>query len=371
MSTIRVAFPGGSGEGFGAEVKRRVTDYFEGRGVSDKANAVMVLKTITAFALMLGPYLAILIVQPAPGVMLALAVLMGVGMAGVGFCVAHDALHGAYSSRPWVNRVLGLSFDLMGANGYIWKITHNIVHHTYTNIEGVDEDLSVSPLVRLSPSGPHWRLHRWQHLYAWVAYAFATIYWVFIKDYKYFLKRDIGPYRDKRHPPSAWATLFVTKALYYTWTIVIPVLVLDLAWWQFLIGFFAVHLTAGLILGVVFQLAHVVEGTDYPAPDEQGRMEDAWVIHEMRTTANFARANPLVNWYVGGLNFQVEHHLFPKVCSVHYPAITGIVEEIAQKHGVPYHAHPTLRAAIRSHYRMLRMLGRPDEEAVPARATAA
>jgi len=370
MTVSRVAFPGRSTEGFGGDVKRRVAEYFEQRGMSDKANSLMVLKTIIAIALMLGPYLVILIVQPPPLTMLGLAILMGIGMAGVGFCVSHDALHGAYSSRPWVNRLLGLSFDMTGANGYMWKITHNVIHHTYTNIEGVDEDLSVSPLVRLSPHGPYYWFHRWQHLYAWAAYAFATIFWVFVKDYKYFLKKDIGPYRDRRHPRSAWLALFATKALYYGWTIILPVVVLDLAWWQFVIGFLAVHLTAGLILGVVFQLAHVVEGPEFPTPDEHGQMQDAWMIHEMRTTANFARGNPLVCWYVGGLNFQVEHHLFPKVCSIHYPAISPIVEQVAREHGVPYNEHKTLRAAIRSHYRMLRRLGAPESapREVPAAA---
>ena len=128
--------------------------------------------------------------------------------------MAHDALHGAYSSSPTVNKLIGLSFDLIGANGYMWKITHNVIHHTYTNIEGVDEDLAVSPLVRLSPSGPLWKLHRWQHYYAWIAYAFATLFWVFVKDFKYFLKKELGPYRDRKHPRSEWITLIGMKAVW-------------------------------------------------------------------------------------------------------------------------------------------------------------
>jgi len=242
----------------------------------------------------------------------------------------------------------------------MWKITHNVIHHTYTNIDGVDEDLTVSPLLRLSPGAPLLRIHRFQHLYGLAAYSMSTIFWVFVKDFKYFFQKDLGPYKNKKHPRGEWVNLFVSKLVYYGWSIVIPLLVLEIPWWQFAIGYLAMHLTAGFILGVVFQLAHVVEGPDYPVPDEAGRMEDAWLVHEMETTANFARSSRMVSWYVGGLNFQIEHHLFPKVCSVHYPAISTIVKDTATKYGVPYYDQPTVMAAVRSHLRMLKKLG-PEE----------
>jgi linoleoyl-CoA desaturase len=149
------------------------------------------------------------------------------------------------------------------------------------------------------------------------------------------------------------------KLLYYGYMIVLPLVLLDVTWWQFAIGFVAMHLTAGLILGVVFQLAHVVEGPEHHTAHGHDMMEDAWLVHEVKTTANFARSNPVLCWYVGGLNFQIEHHLFPRICSIHYPAISGIVEEVATKHDIPYHHHPTLWQAVRSHYRMLKQLGQP------------
>jgi linoleoyl-CoA desaturase len=285
---------------------------------------------------------------------------MGVGMAGVGFSVSHDALHGAYSNSKLINRIIGYSFDLLGANGYMWKITHNVIHHTYTNISGIDEDLMVSSMVRLSPESPLKPIHRFQHWFAFPAYSLATINWLFSKDYAYFLKREIGPYKNKVHPRSEVVHLIWTKLLVYGYQIVIPLLVLDITWWQFAIGFLAAHLTAGLILGVIFQLAHVVEGPEFPLPDDEGMMEHAWVIHEMHTTANFARDNHLLSWYIGGLNYQIEHHLFPQVCSIHYPAISRIVREAAERNNVPYNYHPTLRAAMGSHFRMLRALGRGE-----------
>ena len=138
-------------EPFIDEVKSRVAEYFESTGRSRHADGRMVLKTILLFLLTFGAYGLILSGMFAPWVMLLLTIAMGAGFAGLGFSVAHDALHGAYSANPRTNKLLGYTFDLTGANGYMWKITHNVIHHTYTNIDGVDEDLSVSPLIRLSP----------------------------------------------------------------------------------------------------------------------------------------------------------------------------------------------------------------------------
>lgn len=364
----RVKFATDREKEFMRELKERVGAYFEERGISDKADGRMVRKTVLVLLLAFVPYGLILTGWFSAWTMLGLAVVMGIGTAGIGFSIAHDALHGAYSSSRRVNRWVGLSFDVMGASGYLWKITHNVIHHTYTNIQGIDEDLEVSPLLRLSPSSPHRPIHRYQHLYALGTYSLSTIFWVFVKDYKYLLQKDLGPYQGIRHPRGEVAQLLGMKALYYGYMIVVPLLVLELAWWQFAIGFLAMHLTAGLILGVVFQLAHVVEGPEHFETPSDNRMEDSWLVHEMRTTADFGRGNRLLCWYVGGLNFQIEHHLFPRVCSIHYPAISPIVEAVARKHDIPYHSHPTLRSSITSHLRMLRTLGAPPIAAPAAPA---
>ncbi len=359
----RVIFPTTDSNPFATEVRQRVAEYFESRHLSPKANAAMVVKTVILFAVTFGSYGLILSGRFAPLAMLGLAMLMGVGVAGLGFCVAHDALHDAYSLSRRLNRMLGWTFDLLGASSYLWRILHNVVHHTYTNVQGVDEDLEVSGLLRLSPHTPRKGIHRFQHLYCFFAYSLSTLNWVFMKDYGYLARRTLGPFEQRRHRKRDLGAIVAWKLLYYAWTIVIPLLVLKLAWWQFVIGYLAMHLTAGTILGVVFQLAHVVEDTQHPLANGEGRMERAWAVHQMATTADFARRSRWLSWYVGGLNFQVEHHLFPKVCSVHYPALSGIVREVAAKHGVPYHEHPSLWAAIRSHRETLKRLGR---ETLPA-----
>jgi linoleoyl-CoA desaturase len=126
-------------------------------------------------------------------------------------------------------------------------------------------------------------------------------------------------------------------------------------------GFITMHFIAGVILTVVFQLAHTVEGTTHPVPDETGTIENNWAVHQMNTTVNFSRQSRLISWYVGGLNFQVEHHLFPTICHVHYPEISEIVKTTAEEFGIPYLENRTFMDAVNSHIETLRRFGRlPD-----------
>jgi linoleoyl-CoA desaturase len=361
MGTVqKVTFNNRISREFSQTVKQRVNDYFDEKGISRHANFQMVLKTIMLLTLYFGSYFLIISGNFSLNVMWFLTFLMGIGMAGIGFSVSHDALHGAYSSNKYVNSALGYTFDLLGANGYIWKITHNIIHHTYTNIHGHDEDLEVADFIRLSPHSEYKPIHRVQHILAFFAYSFATLFWVFIKDYKNFFKSNIGPYDNKNHPVSELLILIGTKAFYYFYMLALPMILLEITWYQLLTGFVTLHLTAGLILGIIFQLAHVVEETDHPTPDEKNMIDEHWMIHEMVTTNNFARKNKLLCWYVGGLNFQIEHHLFPKVCSIHYPEISHIVEKTANEFGIPYNQHDTFLQAVASHYRTLKKFGDPD-----------
>ena len=368
MAVKTVTFNNKQSREFSRTVKARVNDYFESNGLSKHANGEMALKTVALLTLYFGAYGLILSGQLSLGAMWFLTFMMGIGMAGIGFSISHDALHGAYSSNSTLNKILGYTFDLMGANGYIWKITHNIIHHTYTNIHGHDEDLEVAGFIRLSPNSPYKPVHRLQHILAFFAYSFATLFWVFVKDYRYFFKSNLGPYENKSHPVSEWVTLAVTKLIYYGYMIVLPLILLDITWVQLAIGFLTVHFTAGLILGIIFQLAHVVEETEHPEPDEENMIDEHWAIHEMVTTNNFARDNRLLSWYIGGLNFQIEHHLFPKVCSIHYPEISRIVEKTAHEFGIPYNHHDTFREAVASHYRTLKKFGDPNFQYTPAGA---
>lgn len=355
----KITFNNKLDKAFSKAVKSNVNQYFLDKDLSIHANSSMVIKTITLLAIYISSYILIISGLFSVWVMWALTITMGIGMAGIGFSISHDALHGAYSSNSKVNKLLGLTFDFLGANSYIWKITHNIIHHTYTNIHGHDTDLEVAGFIRLSPHSRYRKIHRFQHILAFLAYSLATLFWIFIKDYQIFFQKDLGPYKNKKHKPVEWFILFLSKGLYYTYTLIFPLLFLHLAWYEILIGFITLHLTAGLILGIVFQLAHVVEGTEHPLPDNN-KIENHWVIHEMLTTSDFARKNKILSWYIGGLNYQIEHHLFPQICSIHYPEISQIVEQTAKEFGIPYNHHETFRDALRSHYHILKKFGNPN-----------
>ncbi|MGH8549862.1 MAG: fatty acid desaturase family protein [Methylococcales bacterium] len=368
MINRKVVFATHTNSSFAREVKQNVSDYFRERQLSTKADASMALKSVLMTVLTFGPYGLMLSNRYEPWTMLILAILMGIGFAGMGFCIGHDAHHGAYSSNPKINELLGLSYDILGANSYLWKLTHNSIHHIYTNVTGIDEDiLVVDPVVRLSPGSKRYWHHRFQHYYAWIVYSLATINWVFGKDFRYILLKQLGPYQDIQHSRFEIWKLIGFKSFHLTWSLVIPLIVIDLPVTQIIFGYLVVHLVAGWILGVVFQLAHVVEAAKFVTPDQDGRIDEDWIAHQMSTTANFATHNNLLTWYIGGLNYQIEHHLFPRICSVHYPRVRNIVEETARRHGLPYHCYPTVRAVMAAHFRTLKTHGISDEarHAVP------
>jgi linoleoyl-CoA desaturase len=361
--------PATQGADFAADVRGRVNGYFADQQISPRANGQMRIKTATLLGIYVLSYALILTGTLSMHLMWLLSFIMGVAMAGIGFSVCHDALHGAYSRSKQVNRVLGYIFDGLGANSYMWRITHNRLHHVFTNVQGYDDDVDVSPLVRLSPHSVHRPMHKYQHIYAFILYALSTLFWVFAKDYGYFLRRQLGPYHGVKHPPGAWWSLILGKSLYYLAMIVMPLMLLDITIAQFVIGFVTLHLVAGTILGVIFQLAHVVEPTQHLASNEAASIRAGWMEHQMRATNNFAGNNRLLSWYLGGINYQVEHHLFPKICHVHYRAMSPLVRAAAARYGLPYNSFPTLWGALRSHYRTLKRLGNPPVSG-PAGATA-
>lgn len=359
MNSIGIKFSNRNHRAFTQQLKQEVGAYFKDNNISQKANGAMKWKTVCLLMMMLVPYALIMSNQLPLLAMWLCTVVMSFGVAGIGFSVTHDALHGAYSSNPRVNAALGWVLDVIGGSSYLWKFRHNTMHHTYTNIEGADVDLSVSKLIRLTPGTPHLGIHRYQSIYAFFAYCFATIQWVLVKDYVSLFRKNMGPYRDIKHAPHQYVGVIGMKLLYYLNTIVLPLLLLDITLAQYLIGFFTFHLTAGFMLTVVFQLAHVVEGPCHYQAEEEHVYPDAWMVHQLQTTANFAPSNRPLSWFIGGLNYQIEHHLFPRICSIHYPKLSPIVRRVAEEHGIPYYQHATLRAAVASHYRMLRLFGDP------------
>lgn len=343
-------------------LKARVDNYFAERNVSRYANPFMIFKTIFFVSIAIALYVLIITTVFPLFIQLGAAVLLGMTMAFIGFNVCHDALHGAYSSNKKVNKLLGFIFNVIGANTYVWKLTHNVVHHSYTNIVDHDEDIEIAPgLIRVNEMEKGNKLQRYQHIYAFFLYSLTTLSWFFRKDYLKFFKRKIGDSHINKHPKAEYFKLFLYKGIYYFLFIVLPLLVMGLTWWQFIIGFVAMNLAEGLVLGLVFQLAHVVEDTEIRHAANNS-IEDAWAVHQLKTTANFAPSSRLANFLCGGLNLQVEHHLFPKICHIHYHRLSAIVRQTAQEFHLPYHANRSFFSALRSHYLFLKRLGRPVQQ---------
>lgn len=343
---------------FFATLRKRTDAYFAENKLDRSANGEMWFKVGLISILYLGLYAAIISAQFSGLVTLLMALAMGIAAALMGFNICHDAIHGSLGKKAVINKVFSSMFYLIGASPYVWHVSHNVVHHTYTNVPGHDEDIEVFPgLVRLDTAEEVNRAHAYQHFVAFGLYSLASLAWVLTKDFVKFFQTKIGQYAVI-HPRKEYYNLFIYKALYYFFFIALPIIILPFAWWQVILGFVAMHMVEGLIISLVFQLAHVIEGTDFPVPDQDNQLEEAWAEHQLLTTANFSPNSKMASFLLGGLNRQIEHHLFPKICHVHYPALAPIVKQTAEEFGLPYIENKSFFSALRSHYRLLKNMGK-------------
>ncbi len=345
-------------EQFFQTIRERVNRYFEDNNIRKTGNLKMYTKTGAMLAIYFIPFIIILSQVLPSWVGLFLYLIMGLGLSGIGLSVMHDANHGAYSRFPIINKIMGSTVNIIGGSSFTWKVQHNFLHHTYTNIYELDEDIDDKPFLRLSPHGKFKKHHRFQHIYAPFLYSLATISWVTVKDFKQLVMyhRDGLTKRCGFKPIQETIRLIINKILYWAYTIVLPIM-LGVPVWLVILGFILMHMVAGLLITMIFQLAHVVEGPEHFAPEETGTMENTWAIHQLKTTANFSRNSRLISWFVGGLNFQIEHHLFPHICHVHYKKISEIVKKTAEECNLNYFEYPTFSKAVASHMRVLKKFG--------------
>jgi len=341
-------------------LKKAVKNYFNDKNLSRYGNKNLVYKAVFLTSAFLIPYLFILFTPVSIVLALLLVVIMGVAKAGIGMAVMHDAMHGTLSEKSWINNLFSNTIYLLGGNRINWHIQHNLYHHTYPSIYKVDEDINTKGfLVRLSPESQLRKSYRYQHLYVPFLYGFMTLSFLF-KDFRqlrgYIKEGDIK--RMRLNPGTEFSKLVIIKIVYFATFLVLPTFLTTFSFLQVLIGFFLMHFVAGLILSMIFQLAHIVESAETPKIDDRGEVESSWAAHQLRTTANFATKNKILSWFSGGLNFQVEHHLFPHVCHIHYPELSKIVEKLAKEFELPYNCYSTFSGAANSHFRMLKKLGR-------------
>jgi linoleoyl-CoA desaturase len=341
---------------FTKELKGQVDAYFKESKKKPTGDWRIYHKTIVLVAALITLYVLLVFGSLPTWANVLMCGLLGLTFSLIGFNVMHDGGHGSYSDKKWLNNIMGYSLNIMGGSTYLWKVKHNVIHHTYTNIEGHDDDIDIKPFIRTNREQKHYPLHRFQHIYSLVLYSLTYITWIGFNDFtKYFT----GKIMDKKVPKMATKDhigFWATKVFYFVMFIVVPIVVVG--WQHALIGYLITAGITGVIISIVFQLAHVVEDVEFPMPNEDThKIEQNWFIHQLQTTSNFSTRSKIVSWMTGGLNFQVEHHLFPKISHIHYPAINRIVQQVCAKYNVPYHEHRTLIGALGSHLQYLKVVG--------------
>jgi linoleoyl-CoA desaturase len=363
----RVKFVRPTDATFRSTLLNRVDAYFKETGHSKHGDWRMYLKTLLYVGGYFALYAWLVSVPHTVPAFLGVMAIIGATTAAIGLNIAHDASHGGYSARAWVNELVSHSFTIIGVHVYTWKIIHNVIHHTYTNIPGADGDLETVPMLRYydkaTPAKPY---HRFQHLYAFGLYCLATMVWVFRKDYVHMNKKEHCGYVKPTPPFYEWVLLYFGKGLHYTLFLAIPWLVLEQPLGAVVLGFFLLHMVAGLVLATIFAVGHLVDDALVVPADAAGQVHDEWSAHQLRTTANFGTKSAFFYWTVGGLNFQIEHHLFPTICHVHYKALSPIVQATAKEYGLPYTAYASLPQALGAHMRYLRRYSQPPTEALGA-----
>ena len=355
MNTVR--FVSNDKKQFATTLKKNVNDFFKEKNLSTKGNLNMTIKSIVMLTLYFVPFILVLTLSLPVWLFFLFSIIMGIGMAGVGMSVMHDAAHDSLSQKKWLNNLMGKTIYLLGGSVFTWKVQHNIKHHTFTNISGYDEDIANKGLIRLSFHKPLKKMHRFQHIYAFGFYMLMTLNKIAVDFKQLFEYNKEGiTNQQQREPRSELIKMIVQKVMYLFIFLGLPILFTSYSWWIILIGFLIVNFIAGAIMSIVFQMAHIVEGIEQPLPNE-GVIENQWAIHELITTSNFSKNNQLLSWYIGGLNYQIEHHLFPNICHVHYHKISPIVEKTAKEFGLKYNVTPTFFRALILHIRMLKQLG--------------
>jgi len=358
MKPRKIRFMQRNNSDFYVALKTRINEYFKDNNISKYANQQMVFKTVFWLTIFFTTYFLILFSGLPKIVLLILAGVYGYAMLLLSLNIGHDASHNAYSSNSKINRKLSYVFELIGASSYLWDIMHNRSHHSYINIHESDVAIDADPFLRLSYDAPLRPIQRYQHIYGLFVYGMATLFWVLWKDFRYIRQPHIGPFDTRKHPIKEYLILIIGKLFYFGMNLVIPMLLLDISFIEWLAGFILMHFVMGLTLALTFQTTHAVEETQLPKKNAYGDIENSWAQHVLEVTSDYRPNSKLLNFLYGGLNTHVAHHLFPDICHIHYPAITRIIKSTSAEFGLRYVETPSMWTAIYSHLKHLRSLGR-------------
>ncbi|MFT4202951.1 MAG: acyl-CoA desaturase [Chitinophagaceae bacterium] len=360
MQSAKFAHPNPS---FYVELKKRINEYFKTTGKETTGGVRLLVKACILLALLAATYITVVFFTPGSAIVdLLLCAFLGMLTAAVGFNVMHDGAHGSFSKFSIINKIASNAAEFVGASQFMWNMKHNVIHHAYTNIDGIDDDIDAEPFLRMAPTQKKYAFQRFQHYYFWVFYALLHFFWTFFSDFIKYFSGKIGDIPLKKMAVKDHVMFWTFKVAYFCLFVVIPIV--RLGWFDWLMGFLTFTLTAGFILSIVFQLAHTVKHTHFPVPQKpMNSLEDEWAVHQLKSTANFAVNNRLISWYVGGLNFQVEHHLFPRISHIHYPAINKIIKQACKEYDVTYIEYDKMYQAVSSHIGFLKQMAKADQVA--------
>lgn len=347
---------------FSTVLRQRMNDYFRENNIARQGNWEMFLKTILAFSSWGTLYYLIVTNTFSSNFWLLVGsfTLLGYINIFIAFNIAHDACHNAYSSKQWLNDLMAYSLNFVGGNSYLFRQMHN-AHHSFVNIHGIDVTMETHGMFRFTPHEPYLWYHRFQHIYTPLLYALAGAHWALIKDFKWmFGETSIGNNKNIQHPLKEYIMLFITKGLYFFFTLVLPLMVIEVPAWWIIVGWLSTHLLPGVTFAFIFQVTHVYDGTHYPMPDDEGNIENNYAIHVIETTADFSRKSRIGNFLMGCINIHVVHHMLPGICHVHYPQLTKILIATCDEYGIKYQENKTFWIALKLHMRMLYNLSKPD-----------
>jgi linoleoyl-CoA desaturase len=356
-SRRRLAYSGG--HEFQQEVRRRVDRWFEETGQRRRDRWEWYLKAASVLLAFVASYTLLVFFAETWWQAVALCVVLAFSVVGIGFNIMHDGGHGAVSRHRAINQLMAHSVDIVGGSSYLWHWKHDVLHHNYANITGHDMDVSIGMLARFTPHQTRYFYQRWQHWYVWLLYGLLVIKWQLFDDFRTLIRGKIGPHRIPRPRGADLAWLVACKLGFVTIAFGIPLLVHSV--WTVAAIYLLWAVVVGLALSTVFQLAHCVEEASFPLVADGARsVESAWAVHQVQATVNFSRGNRLVTELLGGLNYQIEHHLFPEISHCNYPGIAPIVKDTCAEFGIAYNEHGSLWSGIRSHSRWLKRMGMPS-----------
>jgi linoleoyl-CoA desaturase len=335
-------------------LQKRVYGYFEEKHLDMTGGSKLMLKAIIFILAAAANYWLLLFVVPIGWWSVLLCMSMGFMLAGIGFNIMHDGAHGSFSKHEWLNKFMGMSLNVMGGDVNLWKIKHNLIHHSFTNVNGMDDDINIEPYVRTNKYQKKYAAHKFQHIYVTFLYAMTYLNWIWYADFEKYFTNKVGDIKFKKLTWQAHVAFWFGKIGFIVIACVIPIVMFGFL--KALVGFIITAFTCGILLALVFQAAHVVEDTSFLSGDDK-KTEDEWAVTQLNGTANFSTKNPLALFLTGGLNHQIEHHLFPRISHVHYPEISKIVRSTAKEFGYQYHEYKTFFAAVASHYAHLRAMG--------------